>query len=288
MSIMERWGQMTTLERAITWSGTDAELDLYVITASLPVAEPSFAFASETPHRVTTFLLEDEFGALGGLFLTEYGIYFDDIPHDLSAYLRSCLDVVGSGGARTAWFGFAAGFRFDRLLDQADVTEIYGILDSKGEISLALTDDDRDDPAWADRLARIHRQIDQRPPVRAKVVAFTSPKIGPEKYHPINPKKVSKVVRMVVEGVDGSGQESLDVTVCTPSALFRHKRTAPLIGRHLLIVERWDWPQIRDFLTNAVEAEVAPSWEGLRDRIGRIGKWEYEDFTPYMPDERPT
>jgi Immunity protein 8 len=48
--------------------------------------------------------------------------------------------------------------------------------------------------------------------------------------------------------------------------------------RHHLIVDRFDADQVRSYLTAEVEAEEAPSWKALAERIGRIGKWEFEDY----------
>jgi hypothetical protein len=33
-------------------------------------------------------------------------------------------------------------------------------------------------------------------------------------------------------------------------------------------------------LTRAVESEEAPTWPELAIKIGRIGKWEFEDYRP--------
>jgi hypothetical protein len=53
-----------------------------------------------------------------------------------------------------------------------------------------------------------------------------------------------------------------------------------LEGRHHLIVERYDAPRIRLYLTGAVEAEETPTCRDLAPRIGRLGRWEFEDYQP--------
>jgi hypothetical protein len=52
------------------------------------------------------------------------------------------------------------------------------------------------------------------------------------------------------------------------------------VGRHHLIVERYDAPRIRLYLTGAVEAEETPTCRDLAPRIGRLGRWEFEDYQP--------
>lgn len=69
-----------------------------------------------------------------------------------------------------------------------------------------------------------------------------------------------------------------EVLVCTPRWLDRRVRGGgPLIGRHHLVIERWDAARIQLCLTAAVESEDAPTWSDLATRVGRIGKWEFED-----------
>lgn len=77
------------------------------------------------------------------------------------------------------------------------------------------------------------------------------------------------------------GEESFDVVVCTPRWLERrvHEEGA-LIGRHHLMIERWDADRVRNFLRDAVESEEAPTWPELAAKIGRLGKWEFEDYQP--------
>jgi hypothetical protein len=49
-----------------------------------------------------------------------------------------------------------------------------------------------------------------------------------------------------------------------------------------LVIERWDASRIRLFLTEVVESEEAPTWRELATKIGRIGRWEFEDYGPRL------
>jgi hypothetical protein len=78
---------------------------------------------------------------------------------------------------------------------------------------------------------------------------------------------------------DGPGEESFDVMPCTPNWLKSWIRShGPTIGRHYLVVERYDLPQVRKYLTSVIEAEHGRTWHELALRINRIGKWEFEDY----------
>src|SRR5580700_9914914 len=41
-----------------------------------------------------------------------------------------------------------------------------------------------------------------------------------------------------------------------------------LLGRHYLVVERWDAQRVRSYLTAAVEAQEAATWPELAETIG--------------------
>jgi len=86
------------------------------------------------------------------------------------------------------------------------------------------------------------------------------------------------LVQMMVGPAGQAGEESFEVLVCTPRWLDRRVREdGPLIGRHHLVIERWDAARIQLCLTAAVESEEAPTWPDLATRVGWIGKWEFED-----------
>jgi Immunity protein 8 len=117
--------------------------------------------------------------------------------------------------------------------------------------------------------------------VRAVVRRFHSPDADLDRYLPDDPEDVGLLVQMMVGPAGKPGEESFDVVVCTPRWLDRRVREGgPLIGRHHLFIERWDAARVRLNLTRAVESEEAPTWPELAIKIGRIGKWEFEDYRP--------
>jgi hypothetical protein len=78
---------------------------------------------------------------------------------------------------------------------------------------------------------------------------------------------------MMVRPAGKPGEESFDVVVCTPRSIDRWVRgNGPLIGRHHLVIERWDAARIRLYSTEAVESDGAPAWPEIATKIGRIGQ----------------
>ncbi len=117
--------------------------------------------------------------------------------------------------------------------------------------------------------------------MRAAVRRFHSPDADLDTYVPDDPEDAGALVQIMAGPEGKPGEESFDVVVCTPRWLDRWVREdGPLIGRHHLVVERWDWARIRLYLTDAVESEEAPTWPELGVRIGRIGKCEFDDYRP--------
>jgi hypothetical protein len=118
--------------------------------------------------------------------------------------------------------------------------------------------------------------------MRANVRHFHSPDEDVYTYAPEDPFDIHLLVQIMVGPADGAGEESFDVVVCTPRSLERQLRDGGhMIGRHLYLVERWDSARILAGLQHAVESEEAPTWEELGTRIGRIGKWEFEDYREF-------
>jgi hypothetical protein len=82
--------------------------------------------------------------------------------------------------------------------------------------------------------------------------------------------------------VTQEGAESFDVTVCTPQWLAEHCPTdAILVGRHHLLVMEYDFARIQSYLRQPIETCVGETWEEVALQVGRLGKWEFEDYTAH-------
>lgn len=99
-----------------------------------------------------------------------------------------------------------------------------------------------------------------------------------------DPAEFSVLVRMIVGPADSPGEESFDVTVCTPEWLADAcRRTGGIYNpRHHLVVdyEAFDQRALREWLAARVRTIEADSWSGIGERLGRLGHWEYEDNAP--------
>jgi hypothetical protein len=114
--------------------------------------------------------------------------------------------------------------------------------------------------------------------MRAAVRSFHSPDADLESFMPDDDAGVLLLVQIIAGPAGGAGEESFDLLVCDVRWLDGFvERNGPLLGRHHLIVPRFDWRSIRDFLVRQVEACEGADWHEVAEKVGRIGRWEFED-----------
>jgi hypothetical protein len=117
--------------------------------------------------------------------------------------------------------------------------------------------------------------------MRATVRRFHSPDANLDVYTSTDPSEDGLLVQMLVGPVDGPGEESFDVMVCTAAWLARIARAqGPVVGRHYLVMEHLDIRHAEAFLRSQVERLDEATWQELALKIGRLGMWELEDYRP--------
>ena len=88
--------------------------------------------------------------------------------------------------------------------------------------------------------------------------------------------------RMIVGPADAPGEESFDVTVCTPEWLAGAcRRTGGIYdARHHLIVNLDDFDRrtLEAWLAARVQNVWGDTWREIGERLGRLGYWEFEDY----------
>ncbi|MEZ0542989.1 Imm8 family immunity protein [Fibrella arboris] len=85
-------------------------------------------------------------------------------------------------------------------------------------------------------------------------------------------------------GCDLPGEDSFAVYVCSPGHLQASKNNVTF-GRHLLIVNRYDFDEILDVAAKHITSFDEPTWPALAEKLSRFGKWEFEDYQPYSAPE---
>jgi len=89
----------------------------------------------------------------------------------------------------------------------------------------------------------------------------------------------SVLVQLMVGPADGPGEESFDVVVCNAEWLDQVVRErGSIFGRHYLFVDRIERGAVESAVTDYLSALEGASWQELAQQIGRVAKWEFEDY----------
>ncbi len=116
--------------------------------------------------------------------------------------------------------------------------------------------------------------------MKAEIKYFHSPDIiDLEKFEPEIPDEFCFLLQIMVGEKDQEGEESFDAMVCTPKWLLKNNEKDKIIyGRHYLIVFEYNFSKISSALKQLVESSDFENWDDVGEKIGRIGKWEFEDY----------
>jgi hypothetical protein len=116
--------------------------------------------------------------------------------------------------------------------------------------------------------------------MRAELKRLHSPDVeNLESYVPKPSDDFGFLLQVMVGPKNEPGEESFAVLVCTPDRLKRrHKSSDVVVGRHYLVVFEYDYGRLRRFFQEYCEQCFGVTWSELANKLGRIGKWEFEDY----------
>jgi hypothetical protein len=97
-----------------------------------------------------------------------------------------------------------------------------------------------------------------------------------------DPTEFSLLARMFVGPAGGPGEESYDITACTPEWLAQACRRAGGFynARHHVVVnfEDFDEHALQAWLAARVQEVQADTWPEVARRLSHLGYWEFEDY----------
>jgi len=88
------------------------------------------------------------------------------------------------------------------------------------------------------------------------------------------------LVQLLVGPSEAPGEESFDLVVCSPEWLRAQGR--PIIGRHHLIVPNFNYDDLLSLVENYLERSTGSDWKEVACKVGRLGRWEFEDYDETM------
>ena len=147
---------MSKLLAALSWSGRDTMLSLFVAFPHDGSAHLAAPVGASQPGAVRTYDLEDADDRLPSLSFVEYDLTYNAPPPDLELVVRGWLRAAISAGASLAWFAFEGSFDFEHLLTPDIADQIYAVATPDDE-SLALVDELREGADWVASLDAARR-----------------------------------------------------------------------------------------------------------------------------------
>ena len=78
----------------------------------------------------------------------------------------------------------------------------------------------------------------------------------------------------------GQGEESFGMMLCTPEWFEQNMKDSIAMGRHHLFVKKYNYLELKQFLTRYCDGCTGDSWGEVAAKVARIGHWEFEDYAP--------
>jgi hypothetical protein len=102
-----------------------------------------------------------------------------------------------------------------------------------------------------------------------------------ETYQPEREDTFGLVLRAMVGPTGEPGEESLDITICTPKWLIeKYGDSDVLLGLHKLIVFKYDYPAVRKFIEKYLMRCSGDTWAEVAQKVSLLGQWEFEGYRP--------
>ena len=121
--------------------------------------------------------------------------------------------------------------------------------------------------------------------VRAELKSLFSSDADPLKdFRPNGPFGIS--VKAIAHPVGIDGEEAFDFILCTPEWFAANMPSDFVMGRHYLFVREYNYARLEKFVRDYFASFEEESWKEVGEKLGRLGKWEFEDYVPYSPSDR--
>jgi hypothetical protein len=96
-------------------------------------------------------------------------------------------------------------------------------------------------------------------------------------YVPDEEDNFGFVLRAMVGPMNSEGEESFDIIVCTPRWLLDKYGTSDvLLGLHKLIVFKYDYHRLRQFIEKYLMRCSGDTWQEIAQKVSLLGQWEFE------------
>ncbi len=102
-------------------------------------------------------------------------------------------------------------------------------------------------------------------------------------YVPSDPDCFQVSLRLIAGPEGQPGEESFDFQVCSPAWLLQSLGDEEvLLLRHQLLVRKFNFQKISEFILKFVSSCHGKNWEEVALMLSRLGVWEFEDYSEYL------
>jgi len=117
--------------------------------------------------------------------------------------------------------------------------------------------------------------------IPAELKSLFSPDADPLKsFMPSGPFGI--LVMAMIGPAGQEGHESFDFMLCTPEWFSSHMPKEIAMGRHYLFVRDYSYARLENFVRDYCSGcGEETTWRAIAEKLGRLGKWEFEDYVPY-------
>ncbi len=86
-------------------------------------------------------------------------------------------------------------------------------------------------------------------------------------------------LEFIVGEADKEGGDLFQIEVCSPEWIEKELEMIHILSnRHLVIVKKWNFLTVIDFIETYLESCTAENWNDVTLKISRMAQWEFEDY----------
>ena len=114
-----------------------------------------------------------------------------------------------------------------------------------------------------------------------KSIFLLSENASLERFTPEIPHNFHVLASVTIGEVDTAAADDYSIGICTPIWIDHHIQImGPLLGRHLLIVNRFDAEEIRACIEKFISQCERENPAETNAMLARFFAWEFEDYQP--------
>jgi hypothetical protein len=121
--------------------------------------------------------------------------------------------------------------------------------------------------------------------MRAVLKSFHSPDVWDLKhYQPAQEHNFGFLLQIMAGSEGTASEDSFDTIVCTADWLKERYANREVVNlRHHLLMVEYNYDALWKYVERICASCSGENWNEVALKLGRLGKWEFEDYTPYRP-----